>query len=87
MLKAEDDSTKKDKGTSKITSETLQAFGADLADMLQEEGADYQQCVKEAAEIYLGLEDESQLDEMEDRDKGPDTIMMFKDCGGPNLHC
>lgn len=39
------------------------------------EGADYEMCLKEAAEVNLGINVET-----------PDTVLMFKEGGGPDMN-
>lgn len=47
---------KKNVDKAAITSDELSAFGTDLAEMLEQDGADYEECLKEAAEVNLGLQ-------------------------------
>jgi hypothetical protein len=59
----------------KVTKEALNSFGQDLTSLLEMEGADYEMCLQEAAEVNLGINVE-----------GPDTIMMFKEGTGPDMN-
>lgn len=56
--------------------EALTAFGNDLASMLETEGADYESCIRESAQVNLGLKL---------CDNSPDTIAMFKEGSTPDL--
>lgn len=72
MAKKED---KKDTGSRKVTPEALNAFGVDLTHLLEMEGADYETCLREAAEFNLGINVE-----------GPDNLLMFKEGGEPDTN-
>lgn len=66
---------KKGMENKKVTTDALNAFGADLSSLLEMEGANYETCLREAAEFNLGINVET-----------PDSVLMFKEGGGPDTN-